>query len=96
MINLIMKKILLCLSFLCTISISIILSTSTVKAAGFTGVKCKYSYKTDYFSLNYTNCAYRCDNYVNGVSTRMSNGNYAYYVNKKIFAGQTCPLGRDD
>tara|TARA_B100000963_G_C22333903_1_gene539874 strand:+ start:99 stop:596 length:498 start_codon:yes stop_codon:yes gene_type:complete len=64
--------------------------------SSFTGVLCKFDYKTDYFALGYTNCSYRCDNYVNGINTRMANGNYAYYVNKKIWGGQDCPPGRDD
>ena len=71
-------------------------STNIFAASNFTGFKCKFSYKTDYFDLGYINCAYRCDNYVNGVNTKMDNGNYAYYMNKKIWPGQTCPPGRDD
>ena len=71
-------------------------NTSNKDNPNFTGFLCTFSYKTDYFELGYTNCVYMCNNYVNGVNTRMSNGYYAYPVNKKIWPGQTCPPGRDD
>ena len=77
----------------CNISYSGTLTWNSHVSSSFTGVNCEYSYKTDYFSLGYTNCSYRCDNYVNGVSTKLPNSNnYAYYINSKVWGGQSCPM----
>jgi len=60
-------------------------------SSGFTGIQCKFTIKKDYWQLNYTNCNYRCDNMVDGVNVRMANGDYAWYKNKKIILGTSCP-----